>query len=157
MVPRCYYILVINSLFICFLWGRAAAADPRAPVSVSLSIGINPEFFSASWRRCDSRREHGGGGGAGQPAWGMGLGPVWPRPICRGMHCPHLPCQEQAASPGCRVWGQDDQAEPWRWRAPPPPQLEAGSQRGGIMGTVIHLSLSRVLKIVFVIVENEIC
>lgn len=41
--------------------------------------------------------------------------------------------------------------------SPPPPRLEAGSQRGGIMGTVIHLSLSRVLKIVFVIVENEIC
>lgn len=40
------------------------AADPRAPVPVSLSIGINPEFFRASRRLCDSRRENGRSSGA---------------------------------------------------------------------------------------------
>lgn len=64
----------------------------------------------------------------------VGCGPDGPTPTCQGVHCPHLPHQGWCASPGCWVWYRDDQAEPWRWRAPPPPRLEAGSQGGVDVG-----------------------
>lgn len=133
------------------------AANPKTPVLVSLSIGINPEFLGPPEGFVIA-----GEGAAGAAGWGsQPKGRVW---ASRGPHPPVGVCtahtyHSRGGVPplgvGCgtemtkQSRGGDEPPLPPTWRLAP---------RGGWMqGTVKHLSLSKILKIVSVIVENEIC